>query len=702
MKSALLFIILCFPFLISALEYPPTEKIPVKDNYHGTEVIDNYRWLEDMNCPRVHKWIETQTQFTKSILNEIELIPFLSQKLNEIWRYDDTSLPIKVSDGTRLFYTVRKASKEQSLLYTQACEESKKKLLLDPNTWQDNKTLQYWKPSRDGKYLAYGKAQSGDESPILYIKNIETGEILPDRVNGWRQRINDWLPDGSGFYYTANPLKGEVPDGEEYYWGAVYLHILGTPKEKDKKIWYSDEAKELFHWVYLSEDGKWEIFGRGIFHANEVFIRPYGTDIDPIPVITGFNGSYSASVYDNKLFITTNDNAPNRKVYTTDPKEPQRVNWKTFIPETDNVLTSFQGIDGIFYATYLVNGYTEIKAYGKDGKYIRNITLPAKGSAYISGKWKENDTHLYFNSFSIPDTVYSYDSKKDTLSLIKPPRDIFDTDNLNKKLIHYESKDKTIIPMFLIYNGTIEKNKNNPIILSGYGGFNISQRARFSSFDYALLQTDIIIARPMLRGGGEFGRKWHEAGMLENKQNTFDDFIYAAKWLIENNYTNPARIGIQGGSNGGLLVGAVTVQRPDLFKAVLCQVPLLDMLRYHKFDFANIWAREYGNSDDPEQFKFIYKYSPYHNIRKNIEYPAILFTASENDARTTPVHAMKMTAAMQDANSSENPILLLVHKDSGHGGAVTLEESIAQSAYEWGFLLNEIQAKVQDQRRGLE
>lgn len=679
-------------------QYPDTAKIPVITNYHGIEIIDNYQWLEDIRDEKVQDWLDAQQLLTKSHLKNIQQIEWLEERFDHLWRIDDISLPIRVHYGERIFWTESRHDKDASIWWTRACDASPEKLLLDPNTWDYAETLEYVVPSRDGRYIAFGRARGGNEAPVLYVMDTETGEVLPDRVKGWRQYISDWLPDGSGFYYTANPLPGEVPEGEEYYWSAVHLHILGTPKEQDMKVWYSDNIKKAWHSVRFSEDASWEIFHRGVFHSNEVFIRPAGKTTKPVPIVEGFESRYRIMVYDDKLYIMTNHEAPNWMVYTAPANDPVRENWKVFITEEEKVLTSFTGINGKLYANYMHMGHTQIKAYNTAGNFIRDISLPSIGTAYISGWWSKEETRLYFNSFAFPSTVYSYDIEKDELIVIKEYPGEYDIRNIRTRLVDIESKDGTIVPMFLIYNESIDLNGNNPVILSGYGGFNISVRPRFSSLYYVFLEAGAIIALPMLRGGGEFGRLWHEAGMLENKQNTFDDFIASAEWLIKNKYTRPERLAIQGGSNGGLLVGAVTVQRPDLFRAVLCQVPLLDMLRYHKFDFAGIWAREYGSSDDPEQFNYIVKYSPYHNIKEGIKSPAILFTASEFDARTAPFHAMKMTAAMQRANTSEHPVLLLLHWDSGHGGGTTLSKKITQTAKEWGFLLHQIGIEVPNKK----
>ncbi len=694
MNNFFLLAFLCLSLCISAYEYPETPKNPVEDDYHGTKITDNYQWLENAEDPEVKVWIEAQEKVTCSYLVNIQQIGQLREKLENLMRYDDESLPEKTLNSTRIFYTIQKKGLEHPMLYTKSEKGASGKLLIDPNKWEKGAVLHYWKPSRDGKYLAFGKSMKGDESPVLYIMDTESGDILPDTLNGWRQRISDWLPDSTGFYYIANPKKGEVPENEEYYWQAVYLHNLGAPAERDRKVWFSEESKEMFHYIYFSEDGKWEIRIKRVFYGNEVYIKPAGSDIDPVPVVKGFDAQYDCNIYDDILYIHTDYNAPNKMVLKADPETPQRKNWSVFIPETDSLMADFAGIGGIFFASYINDGYTKITAYKPDGNFFKDITLPSIGTAHISGWWKKDETRISFSSFAVPEAVYLLDLENNALSMIKKPVNSALTDGIITRIVHYRSKDGTNIPMFLIHKEGMLKNGNNPVLLSGYGGFNICVRPRFKNIYNVLLESGILIALPMLRGGGDLGKEWHEAGMFEKKQNVFDDFISAAEWLIEKKYTNPQRIAIQGGSNGGLLMGAVTVQRPELFRAVLCQVPLLDMLRYHKFDYANIWAREYGSSDNPDQFKYLLKYSPYHNIKDKTAYPAILFSASENDARTAPFHAMKMAAAIQEANISENPVLLLINEDSGHTGGTTIDSNIRQTADEYGFLLYNLGVEI--------
>ena len=445
----------------------------------------------------------------------------------------------------------------------------------------------------------------------------------------------------------------------------------------------------MSHSVWISECGKYTIFYRGLFRKNEIYFKHFG-DEELIPIVTGFDASYSVDIVDDKILIETDKGAPNGKVYITDIEHPQREFWQEFLPEQKDRLYYISAIAGYIYAVYQHNAYTVIKIYSLEGDYIRDLSFPTLGTGYVSGYWSQDDIWVNFSSFTYPSVTYKYDFENDKLNIYKEfPLEI-DVEDFYAEQVWYHSKDGTLISMFLVHRKDLKKNGNNPVRLSGYGGFNSSQTPYFSTTNIVWLEAGGMLAIPNLRGGGEYGEKWHEAGMKENKQNVFDDFIAAAKWLIKNKYTNPEKLSISGGSNGGLLVGAVTVQRPELFKVVNCAVPLLDMIRFHKFGPARYWIDEYGSADNPEQFEYLYKYSPYHNVVNGTDYPAIIISTGENDARVDPLHARKMVARMQEANPNGEPILLLLKKDSGHGGGTTLSMHIERVADTWAFLMNEL------------
>jgi len=690
MKKTFLFSIILITFSIQgfSIDYPETPQNPVIDTIFGVEIVDNYRWLENADDSEVIAWTEQQDELTRSIIDSFPHKEFLINRFNQLWRYDDVSVPWNVIDGERLFFTIKKKDLEKRIYYTRENENTEPVEILNPNEWDPTETLYGFSESRDGEYIAYGVAIGGDENPKVKIMNITTMEILPDTLRGTRQYVTSWLPDNSGFYYIADPQIGEVPEGEENYWSSVYFHKLGTSADEDEKIFYHDLIKEYSHYCYITEDGKYLVFYRSMFNKNEIYFKELNSEGPLIPIAEGFDAQYSVVFAENKILIKTDLDAPNYKVYITDINKPSREMWIEFIPEKDmDKLWYISGIAGYIYVAYQHNAYTQIKIYNLEGKYIRDISFPTIGTAGVSGFWSKPDIWVYFTSFTYPSTTYKYNFDGDSLMLYKKfPIDV-NVENYTSEQIWYESKDGTLISMFLIHRKDLEKNRNNPTLLTGYGGFNNSEVPYFSTSNIVWLEVGGMIAIPNLRGGGEYGVSWHEEGMLENKQNVFDDFIAAAEWLINNNYTNPEKLAISGGSNGGLLVGAVTTQRPDLFKAVKCAVPLLDMIRYHLFGYANIWSEEYGNSEDPEQFKYLYEYSPYHNVEVNVDYPTILITAGENDPRVDPLHAKKMVACMQNANPNGEPILLLVRKDAGHGGATTLSKIIEQAAEQWAFLM---------------
>ena len=691
MKKILITIFMVFAIqnLFAQTQYPETPKIAIKDTLHKVVITDNYRWLEDGENSEVIEWEEEQERLTISILDNLPQREKLIKRFNELWRYDDVGRPGKVLNGERIFLWEKKKDDEKWRALTKENENAEFEVLIDPNLWDAKESLHGTSSSRDGRYYAFGKTVGGDENPFVRIMEVETKRILPDTLRGRKQYVYSWLPDNSGFYYSACPLKGEVPEGEENYWRSVYFHKLGTPADEDEKIYFSEDNMEMSHGVWLSECGKYTLYTRRLFRKNEIYFKRTN-DEEMIPVATGFDASYSVDIVDDKILIMTDKDAPNEKVYITDVDHPQREFWQKFLPEQKDKLYYFSAIAGHIYAVYQHNAYTVIKIYSLEGDYIRDLSFPTLGTGYVSGYWSQDDIWVNFSSFIYPSVTYKYDLENDKLNIYKEfPLEI-DVEDFYAEQVWYHSKDGTPISMFLVQRKDLKKDGNNPVILSGYGGFNYSQTPYFSTTSIVWLEAGGMIAIPNLRGGGEYGEKWHEAGMKENKQNVFDDFIAAAEWLIKNKYTNPEKLAISGGSNGGLLVGAVTVQRPELFKVVNCRVPLLDMIRYHKFGPGRFWIDEYGSPDNPEQFEYLYKYSPYHNVIDGTDYPAIMISAGENDARVDPLHSRKMVARMQEANPNGEPILLLLKRDSGHGGGTTLSMHIEKAADTWAFLMNEL------------
>lgn len=668
---------------------PKTRKENVVEILHGKEIVDSYRWLEDSDQEEVKKWDKAQNNFTMSYIDKLPQKKWFLDQLNKYAKYDQAGAYRGLRNSDMIFQSKKKKDEDKSVVYFAENRDAEMKVLFNPNDWAEDETLSYYSPTEDGKFVAFGMAKGGDEAPVLKIMDIESGEILPDRVKGWKQYITSWLPDNSGFYYCCNPLKGTVPEGEEFFWGAVYLHKLGTEATEDEKVFSDDEVKEKWLNYFLTYDNKYIIMHKSVFYKNSVWIQKYGTD--EVKVITDdFDAEYNPVYYDGKLYILTNKNSPNKKVFVTDAENPGKENWQEFIPETEFKIEDISIINGKIYVSYMKNVHTEIDVFNIAGTYLRSLSLPTIGSASIWGDEERGDIWVWFSSFTYPETIFNYDFEKDKLELFFKPKIDIDTKSMVTEQVWFTSKDKTKIPMFLIYNKGLIKDKKNKVKLYGYGGFTVSLEPSFSVGKAIWLKAGGILAIANLRGGGEFGEKWHQAGMKEKKQNVFDDFIAAAEWLIEKEYTTSENLAVEGGSNGGLLIGAVVTQRPDLMKAALCGVPLLDMIRYHHSSIANIWKEEYGSAEDPEAFEYILKYSPYHNVKENGKFPALLTTTGINDARVDPFHARKFTAAIQEQNSSKNPIYLLVKDSSGHGGGTTQSILFEQWAAEYAFLMDQL------------
>jgi prolyl oligopeptidase len=468
----------------------------------------------------------------------------------------------------------------------------------------------------------------------------------------------------------------------------VWLHKLGTGPEEDIQVFKDDKVKEYWHGVGVTEDGRHEVFYRSLFNVNDVWFRPLGGDQELIPLATGMKNEYGTLFVEDKILITTDEDAPRKMVYVTDVANPGRENWKVFLPEHEkDKLQGVSGIAGKIYATYSHNAYTVVKIYELDGTFIRDLPFPTIGTGWVSGRWSQPEVWVSFSSYSYPSTTFKYHVDRNELEVYREFPVEVDVADMVADQVWYPSKDGTEVSMFVVYKKGLKKNGKNPTLLYGYGGFDVSMRPRFSTSALVWLEAGGVYCVANLRGGGEYGRQWHEAGMKENKQNVFDDFIAAAEYLIAAGYTSSDKLAIRGGSNGGLLVGAVTVQRPELFRVVDCGVPLLDMLKYHRYGLANIWAEEYGSSDDAEQFAYLNAYSPYHNVKDGVKYPAFLVTGSENDARVDPLHARKMAARLQAADTGGGPICLLVRGKSGHGGGTTISTQIEQYAQEAAFLM---------------
>jgi prolyl oligopeptidase len=711
---------------------PPRAKAkPVADIYHGTKIVDNYRWLEDGNSAETQKWIADEMSYTRSLLDPLPGRDGIHKRLTELLSIGSITPPMIA--GKHYFYTKREGMQNQPVLYVRDSLDGPDRVLVDANQLAADGTvaLDWFQPSYNGKYVAYGTSVSGSEMSTLHIVETKTGTILPDAIERTRAASIAWLPDNSGFYYTRYPKKGDVPAGQEMYNRHVFFHELGADPDTDDLIFGEGRDPEDWPSVFLSNDGRWLLIhvSQG-WTKSELFLMDTHGKNPPSRLTTGKDFNYAAEVYDGKVYITTNEDAPRYRVFVTDADNFDRESWKEIIPQTDAVLQNVSVYGGKLFAQYEQNATSQLELFELEGKRLPDISLPAIGTVFgTGGRWDRDEVFFGFHSFTTPPSIYRIDLKTAPQGL-KPaslavssgtpeahplPRSIdkpvaasptpgsvepvlwarvdapsIDPSSYEVAQEWFKSKDSTRVPMFIVHKKGLQKNGRNPTLLSAYGGFNVSLTPSFSRTAYLWMEHGGVFAVANLRGGAEFGENWHRAGMLDKKQNVFDDMIAAAEHLISEKYTDKNHLAIQGGSNGGLLMGAMITQRPDLFRAVVCQVPLLDMLRYQNFQIAKLWIPEYGSAENPDQFKWLYAYSPYHHVKPGMEYPAILFMTADFDTRVDPMHAKKMAALMQseakNGQSKARPILLRIESKAGHGAGKPVTKQIEEFTDMYSFL----------------
>ena len=677
---------------------PKAAEKPVIDMYHGTKVLDNYRWLEDGKNPETQKWVEQEMAYTRGILDGLAGRDAIHKRLTELLSIGSVTPPTIA--GRYYFYTKREGMQNQPVLYVRDGLNGADRVLVDANKLAADGTiaLDWFQPSDNGKYVAYGTSPSGSEMSTLHILETRTGAILHDTIERTRAASIAWKLDNSGFYYTRYPKKGDVPDGQEMYNRHVYYHEIANdpedhPEDSDPLIFGQGRDAEDWPNVSLSNDGLWLLINvaQG-WTKSELFLMDVKAGTPPTRVTNGKNFLYSAEVYNHKLFITTNEDAPRYRVFVADAGNYDREAWKELIPQSEAVLQGTAVFGGKLFAQYEQNASSQLQLFDLQGKKLNDLLLPAIGTVFGSGgRWNRNELFYGFQSFTFAPSIYRYDLKDGSTSLwtkVDAPSLDPATYEVNQEWFH--SKDGTRVPMFLVHKKGVQKNGHNPTLLTGYGGFNLSLTPTFSRTAYLWMEHGGIYAVANLRGGAEFGEDWHRAGMLDKKQNVFDDMIAAAEHLISEKYTDKNHLAIQGGSNGGLLMGAMITQRPDLFRAVVCQVPLLDMIHYQDFQIAKLWIPEYGTSENAEQFKWLYAYSPYHHVKAGAEYPAILFMTADTDTRVDPMHAKKMSALMQseakNGTSHTRPILLRIESKAGHGAGKPVTKQIEEFTDVYSFL----------------
>lgn len=670
---------------------PQTRRDDVRETLHGVEIVDPYRWLEDEDAAEVQAWVAAQNQHTREVLQTYPGREELAARLRELLTIGVITAPA-VRKG-RYFYMRREGEQNQPILYRRDGLTGEDHVLLDPNTMHESGTvaLDWWYPSDDGRLLAYGYSAHGDEKSTLYVIEVESGRLLTEQIPYTRYSSLEWLPDGSGFYYTRYPAPGEVPPGEEDYHDHVFFHRIGDDYGDDPKLFGEGREMTEMPGLYLSPDGRWlaATMNRG-WADNDLLVRDMTDEGSSFEMIGGgVEALFDAvKIVGDTLYLLTNHEAPNFKIVAVNLTAPQPENWRTIIAErTGYSIQSAHLYGGRLVLNVLHNVASRVEIYDLDGQPLAEVPIPAGGSVSgIGGEFDSNDIFLSYESYTQPPTVYRYDLDAGDLSVWLQVESPVDTSQLTVEQVWYRSKDGTRVPMYVISQRGMQRDGSHPTVLGGYGGFNVSRTPVFTRSILHWLDRGGVYAVANLRGGSEFGEEWHKGGMLANKQNVFDDFIAAAEYLVAEGYTNPDKLAIQGGSNGGLLVGAVLVQRPDLFRAVHCAVPLLDMVRYHHFRIAKLWVPEYGSADNPQQFPYIYAYSPYHHVKADIQYPAILITTGASDSRVDPLHARKMAALLQEVSDGSRPILVRIEEEAGHGQGKPLTKLLAEQVDVWSFL----------------
>ena len=694
----------------SAPARPPKAKVvPVEDSVQGHKIVDPYRYLENPDDPDTRLYVEQELAYTRSILDPLPGRDKIHARLSQLLAIGTVGAP--QVGGSYYFHTRREGNQNQPVLYVREGQNGAlnepDRVLLDVNKLAADGTiaLDWWYASDDGRYVAYGTSPGGSEISTLRVLETASGTLLPDSIERTRAASLAWKPDNSGFFYTRYPKKGDVPEGQEVYYRRVFYHALGGDPAHDPLIFGEGRDPEWWPNVSLSEDGRWLLINEEHgWTKTEMFLQDLTSDRTsknpPVEITDGKDFLYGADFFEGKLYITTNEEASQYRVFVADAAYPRRENWKEIIPQSDAVLQNASVTGGRLLAQYQRNATSELKLFALDGRKIADIPLPAIGDVFsVTGRYDREEIFFGFQSFTVPPSVYRVDlSSMKSALWAKVDAPSIDPSAYDVQQVWYVSKDGTKIPMFVVHKRGIEKNGKNPTLLTGYGGFNVSLTPTFSRSMYLWMEHGGIYTVANLRGGSEFGEDWHRAGMLDKKQNVFDDFIAASEYLIAQKYTDKDHLAVSGGSNGGLLMGAMITQRPDLFRAAVCAVPLLDMLRYQNFQIAKLWIPEYGSADDAGQFDWLYAYSPYHHVKPGQEYPAVLFMTGDTDTRVDPMHAKKMAALMQaeakNGDSNDKPILLRIETKAGHGQGKPVTKQIEESTDMYSFLFWQLGIKL--------
>ena len=691
---------------VKSLHYPKTPTVDHVDDYFGTRVADPYRWMEDLNSPEVKQWVEDENKVTFGYLETIPQRAAIKQRLEQVWNFERYSPPMK--RGTRYFFSKNDGLQNQAVLYVADSLTSEPRVLLDPNKLSQDGTVALGPHAitDDGKLMAYAIQTAGSDWEEWKVRDVATGQDLPDHIVWSKFSGASWTKDGSGFFYSAYdpPKEGTALSGENYY-QKLYFHKLGTPQSQDVLVYQTPEHKEWGFGGVVTDDGHYLIvyISQGTDQRNRVYYKDLTKpDAAVVKLLDDFDAEYDFVDNDGPVFwFRTDNSAPMYRLIAIDTRHPEKANWKEILPQGKDTLEAVSAIDNKFVAQYLQDARSAVRIYDLNGKYLRDMPLPgigtvagANGEAGFDGKRTDQETFYSLTSFATPGVIYRYDMETGKTTVFQQPKLSFTPSDYETKQVFYHSKDGTRVPMFITYKKGITLDGQNPTYLYAYGGFNISLTPAFSPANLVWMEMGGVFAVPNLRGGGEYGKAWHEGGMKLHKQNVFDDFIAAAEWLIANKYTSTPKLAIGGASNGGLLIGACLTQRPDLYGAALPAVGVMDMLRFNKFTIGWAWESDYGSPDkNKDEFEAIYKYSPYHNI-KPAEYPPTLITTADHDDRVVPIHSFKFAAKLQADQKGSAPVLIRIETRAGHGAGKPTTKQIEEAADRWAFLLKNLNVQA--------
>ena len=682
-----------------AFDYPEARRCDQVDTFHGVEVVDPYRWMEDLDSEETRAWIKAQNEITFDYLDDIPERDWIRERITQLYNYERFGIPRK--RGNRYFFNKNDGLQNQSVMYVTGGLRGSPRMLLDPNTLSEDGTvaLSGTAISEDGRYLAYGLSTAGSDWQEWKVRDVETGRDLPDHLKWVKFSGASWTTDGKGFFYSRydEPTEGAELEQANYF-QKLYFHKLGTPQAADELVYERKDQKEWMLLGFTTEDGRYLVIDveEGSQRGNQVFYKDLQeTNAPVVELLTGFETRYSFVGNDGPIFwFKTDLDAPRYRVIAIDTRNPDPSTWREVIPESPETLEGAGVIGEKFVTSYLKDAYTQVKIFDLTGKFVRNLELPGIGSAGgFGGRRDDTETFYAFTGFTDPGTIYRYDMASGKSEIFRRPKVDFNPDEYETEQVFYPSKDGTKIPMFLTYRKGLKRDGSNPTYLYGYGGFNVSLSPWFSTSSLVWMDMGGVLAVANIRGGGEYGKAWHEAAIKTKRQTAFDDFIAAGEWLIDHKYTSTSKLAIGGGSNGGTLVGACMTQRPDLFRACIPEVGVMDMLRFHKFTIGWAWVSDYGSVDNPDEFNTLYGYSPLHNIKPGTAYPATFVTTADHDDRVFPAHSFKFTAALQAAHTGPVPTIIRIQTRAGHGGGMPTTMRIEEAADKWAFLVRELGVK---------